>query len=76
MKDTHANNNNNNKEEDDDKLKKKNNKNNDLTNPDAIASNSNLWQRYPPIAWSEIYNEYVNYTKGMTEMYNGTLKVH
>ncbi|HEY9385736.1 MAG TPA: hypothetical protein VIP70_01745 [Nitrososphaeraceae archaeon] len=76
VKETHDNSNNKNKKEDDDKLKKKNNKNNDLANLDAITSNNNLWQQYSPMPWSDIYNEYVNYTKGMTEIYNGTLKVH
>jgi hypothetical protein len=73
MKETHGNNNsNNNKKEDDDKLKKKNSKNNDfLAKPNAITSiSSNLWQQYSPMAWSEIYNEYVNYTRRMTEIYN------
>ncbi len=31
---------------------------------------SNLWQQYSPMAWSEIYNEYINYTRRMTEIYN------
>jgi hypothetical protein len=61
--------NNDNKKEDN-KLKKS--KNNDfLANPAAIASNSsNLWQQYSPMVWSEIYNEYINYTRRMTEIYN------
>jgi hypothetical protein len=74
MKDKRGNNNNSNdkKEEEDDKLRKKKNKyNNFLANPNAIASNSsNLWQQYSPMAWSEIYNEYINYIRRMTEIYN------
>jgi hypothetical protein len=66
MKDKKANYNSNEKKEED-KLKKKKN---DLVNPREIASISNLWQQYSPIAWSEIYNEYINYTKRMTEIYN------
>jgi hypothetical protein len=53
----------------DDKLKKKNG----LVDPNEIGSISNnipLWQQYSPMAWSETYNEYVNYTRRMTEIYN------
>ncbi|HZD35659.1 MAG TPA: hypothetical protein VE130_10675 [Nitrososphaeraceae archaeon] len=48
------------------KLKKKN----DLVNPNEITSISNLWQHYSPLSWSEIYSEYINYTRRMTEIYN------
>ena len=65
MKNKKANNNSNEKKEDD-RLKL----NNDLVNPNEIASISNLWQQYSPMAWSEIYNEYINYTRRMTEIYN------
>lgn len=65
MKNEKANNNSNEKKEDD-RLKM----NNDLVNPNEIASISNLWQQYSPMAWSEIYNEYINYTRRMTEIYN------
>src|SRR3546814_7352912 len=50
----------------DDKLKKEN----DLVNHNEMASISNLWQQYSPMAWSETYNEYINYTRRMTEIYN------
>ena len=65
MKNKKVNNNSNEKKEDD-KLQKKN----DLVNPNENASISNLWQQYSPIAWSETYNEYINYTRRMTEIYN------
>ena len=55
-----------NEKKEDDKLQKKN----DLVNPNENASISNLWQQYSPIAWSETYNEYINYTRRMTEIYN------
>jgi hypothetical protein len=55
MKNKKANNNSNEKKEYDN-LKK----NNDLINANEIASISNLWQQYSPMAWSEIYNEYIN----------------
>jgi hypothetical protein len=47
----------------DDKLKS-------LVSPYENGSNSNLWQQYSPLAWSETYNEYINYTRRMTEIYN------
>jgi len=59
-------NNNSNEKKEDGKLKKKN----DLVNPNENASISNLWQQYSPMAWSETYNEYINYTRRMTEIYN------
>jgi hypothetical protein len=65
MKNKKANNNSDEMKEGD-KLKK----NDDLVNPNEIASISNLWQQYIPMAWSEIYNEYINYTRRMTEIYN------
>jgi hypothetical protein len=65
MKNKKANSNSNEKKEDD-KLKKKNG----LVSPNEIASYSNLWQQYSPMAWSEMYNEYINYTRRMTEIYN------
>jgi hypothetical protein len=65
MKNKKANDNSNEKKEDD-KLKKQN----DLVSPNEIVSNSNLWQQYFPMAWSEMYNEYINYTRRMTEIYN------
>jgi len=64
MKNKKANNNSIEKKEDG-KLKKKS----DLVNPNEIASVSYLWQQYSPMAWSETYNEYINYTRRMTELY-------
>ena len=58
--------NNNNEKKEDDKLKKKNG----LVSPNEIASNSNLWQQYSPMVWSKMYNEYINYTRRMTEIYS------
>jgi hypothetical protein len=55
-----------NEKKEDDKLKKEN----DLVNPNKTASISNLWQQYSPTAWSETYNEYISYTRRMTEIYN------
>ena len=59
-------NNNSNEKKGDDKLKKKNG----LVSPNEIGSNSNLWQQYSPMPWSEMYNGYINYTRRMTEIYN------
>ena len=61
--------NNSNEKKEDDKLKK-----NDLVNPNGIASISNLWQQYSPMGWTEVYNEYINYTRRMTEIYNNYAK--
>jgi methyl-accepting chemotaxis protein len=43
----------------------------DFTNFSANVSKSftDLWQRYSPAAWSEMYNEYARYTTRMTEIY-------
>jgi hypothetical protein len=65
MEDKQANN-----KEEDNKIKKNSRNNDFLANPNAVASNSNLWQQYSPMAWSEIYNEYINYIRRMTEIYN------
>jgi hypothetical protein len=59
-------NNDSNEKKEDDKLKKKNG----LVSPNEIGSNSNLWQQYSPMAWNEMYDEYINYTRRMTEIYN------
>ncbi|MGH9975165.1 MAG: hypothetical protein ACRD8Z_04935 [Nitrososphaeraceae archaeon] len=55
-----------NEKKEDDKSKKTD----DLANPNEIASISNLLQQYSPMAWSETYSEYINYTRRMTEIYN------
>ena len=31
---------------------------------------TNLWQQYSPMAWGKMYNEYINYTRRMTEIYD------
>jgi predicted nuclease with TOPRIM domain len=43
----------------------------DFTAYSANVSKSftDLWQRYSPTAWSEMYNEYAKYTTRMTEIY-------
>ena len=44
---------------------------NNPADPNAITSTiADLWQRYSPIAWSEMYNEYINYIGRMTEIYD------
>jgi hypothetical protein len=58
---------NNNEKEEEDKLK---NMKKEVDNPKELESISNLWQQYSPMAWSETYNEYINYTRRMTEIYN------
>jgi hypothetical protein len=65
MKNKTANNKSDQRKEDDEPMNK-----NDLVNPNNIEAISNLWQQYSPMAWSDIYNEYINYTRRMTEIYN------
>ncbi len=65
MKNKKVNNDSNEKKEDA-KLKKEI----DLVNPNEIESISNLWQQYSPMTWSETYNQYIKYTRRMTEIYN------
>jgi hypothetical protein len=36
----------------------------------SVKSMTDLWHQYSPIAWSEMYSEFVKYTKRMTEIYN------
>jgi predicted nuclease with TOPRIM domain len=54
-----------------DNNKKAYNKSNNAAEPNAIMSTiADLWQRYSPLSWSEMYNEYVNYMARMTEIYD------
>jgi predicted nuclease with TOPRIM domain len=38
-------------------------------NTNVSKSFTDLWQRYSPTAWNEMYNEYTQYTTRMTEIY-------
>jgi hypothetical protein len=38
-------------------------------NTNAAKPNTDLWQRYFPMAWTEMYNEYIKYAARMTEIY-------
>jgi hypothetical protein len=35
----------------------------------AVNSITDLWQQYSPMAWTEMYNEYVKYAARMIEIY-------
>jgi hypothetical protein len=35
----------------------------------AVNSTTDLWQQYSPMAWTEMYNEYVKYAARMIEIY-------
>lgn len=35
----------------------------------SVKSTTDLWQQYSPMSWSEIYSEFLKYTKRMTEIY-------
>jgi hypothetical protein len=38
-------------------------------NANVSKSFTDLWQRYSPTAWNEMYNEYTKYTTRMIEIY-------
>lgn len=61
----------NNNNNDNKNYKRKKRNDNDFTNNKANAAKpfTDLWQRYSPIAWSELYNEYSKYTTRMIELY-------
>jgi hypothetical protein len=48
-----------------------NNKRKHPTDIDTNAVNSitDLWQQYSPMAWTEMYNEYIKYAARVTEIY-------
>ena len=45
-----------------------------LTNPNQFKSITDWWQQYSPLAWGEMYNEYIKYTTSMTEIYKEYIK--
>ncbi len=59
---------------------KNNNNNNDnneeriMNNPNQFRSISDWWQQNSPMAWGEMYNEYINYITSMTEIYKEYIK--
>src|SRR5215208_866398 len=47
---------------------------NNLIHPNQFTPFMPLWQQYSPMAWNDMYNEYIKYTARMTEMYKESAK--
>jgi hypothetical protein len=47
---------------------------NDFTHSNPFTPIMPLWQQYSPMAWANMYNEYIKYTARMTEIYNEYIK--
>ena len=45
-----------------------------FASPDQLKSITEWWQQYSPLAWSEMYNEYIKYTTSMNEIYKEYVK--
>jgi hypothetical protein len=45
-----------------------------FTNPYQLKSIMEWYQQYSPLAWSEMYNEYIKYTTSMNEIYKEYVK--
>jgi hypothetical protein len=43
-------------------------------NPNQFKSITDWWQQHSPLAWGEMYAEYINYTTSMTEIYKEYIK--
>ena len=69
MKNRQDRSNNNNNDNKNYKKKKLNEKDFIDINANAAKSFTDLWQRYSPTAWNEMYNEYSKYTTRMTELF-------
>ena len=58
--------------------KGKNNNNNDeernMSNPNQFRSITDWWQQNSPMAWGEMYNEYITYITSMSEIYKEYIK--
>jgi hypothetical protein len=47
---------------------------NNLIHPNQFTPFMPLWQQYSPMAWNDMYNEYIKYTARMTEIYKEYIK--
>jgi hypothetical protein len=45
-----------------------------FASPYQLESITEWWQQYSPLAWSEMYNEYIKYTTSMNELYKEYIK--
>lgn len=57
----------------------KNNKDNkedeNFTSSFQSKSITEWWQQYSPLAWVELYNEYIRYTTSMSKIYKEYIKI-
>ncbi len=52
----------------------KNNEERNMNNPNQFRSSTDWWQHNSPLAWGEMYNEYIHYITSMTEIYKEYVK--
>ena len=45
-----------------------------MNNPNQFRSITDWWQQNSPMAWGEMYNEYIKYITSMTEIYKEYIK--
>ena len=45
-----------------------------MNNPNQFKSITDGWQHNSPLAWGELFNEYIKYITSMTELYKEYLK--
>jgi hypothetical protein len=45
-----------------------------MDNPNKFRSTMDWWQQNPPMAWGDMYNEYIKYITSMTEIYKEYIK--
>jgi len=53
---------------------KNNNEERNMNNPNQFRSITDWWQQNSPMAWGEMYNEYIKYITSMTEIYKEYIK--
>ena len=45
-----------------------------MNNPNQFKSITDWWQHNSPLAWGELFNEYIKYITSMTEIYKEYIK--
>ena len=53
---------------------KNNKEEEDVNNSNEFKSITDWWQQNSPLAWGEVYSEYINYITSMTEIYKEYIK--
>ena len=53
---------------------KNNNEERNMNNSNQFRSITNLWLQNSPLAWGEMYNEYIVFITSMTEIYKEYIK--